>query len=84
MFKQEVEERLKQEVRPLAADLSLPPGLEKKMKGAQQGGGYGGSKETQGYTQVRASFRNANCGYGASKYISVTAFVKTGLRTGLW
>ena len=49
---QEVEERLKQEIQPLAADLSLPPGLELKMKGAQKGVGYGGSKETQGYTKV--------------------------------
>lgn len=49
---QEVEERLKQQVQPLAPDLSLPPGLEKKMKGAQKGSGYGGSKEAQGYTKV--------------------------------
>lgn len=49
---QEVEERLKQEIQPLAADLSLPPGLELKMKGAQKGVGYGGSREIQGYTKV--------------------------------
>lgn len=49
---QEVEERLKQQVQPLAPDLSLPPGLEKKMKGAQKGSGYGGSKEAQGHTKV--------------------------------
>ncbi len=49
---QEVEERLKQEIQPLSADLSLPAGLEKKLKGQQQGEGYGGSKEASGYTKV--------------------------------
>ena len=49
---QEIEDRLKQKVQPLAADLSLPPGLAKKMKQGQQGGGYGGSKEASGYTKV--------------------------------
>ena len=49
---QEVEERLKQEIPPLSADLSLPAGLEKKLKGQQQGSGYGGSKEASGYTKV--------------------------------
>lgn len=49
---QEVEERLKQTIQPLSADLSLPPGLEKKLKGGQQGGGYGGSKEASSYTKV--------------------------------
>ncbi|KAL0042243.1 hypothetical protein WJX77_007018 [Trebouxia sp. C0004] len=48
---QEVEERLKQEIQPLSADLSLPAGLEKKLKGQQQGSGYGGSKEASGYTK---------------------------------
>ena len=51
---QEVEERLKQKVQPLAADLSLPTGLEKRMKTGQKGGGYGGSKEATGYTKVRS------------------------------
>ena len=50
---QEVEERLKQKVQPLSADLSLPAGLEKKLKTGQKGGGYGGSKEASGYTKVR-------------------------------
>ena len=49
---QEVEERLKQEIQPLSADLSLPAGLKKKLKGQQQGGGYGGSKEASGYMKV--------------------------------
>lgn len=51
---QEVEERLKQQVQPLSADLSLPAGLEKRMKTGQKGGGYGGSKEAAGYTKVRS------------------------------
>lgn len=50
---QEVEERLKQKVQPLSADLSLPAGLEKRMKTGQKGGGYGASKEAAGYTKVR-------------------------------
>lgn len=49
---QEVEERLKQKVQPLSADLSLPAGLEKRMKTGQKAGGYGGSKEAAGYTKV--------------------------------
>ncbi|KAL3160771.1 hypothetical protein ABBQ38_009184 [Trebouxia sp. C0009 RCD-2024] len=48
---QEVEERLKQKVQPLSADLSLPAGLEKRMKTGQKAGGYGGSKEAAGYTK---------------------------------
>lgn len=55
---QEVEERLKQKVQPLAADLSLPSGLEKKMKTGQKGGGYGGSKEATGYTKVRCNLES--------------------------
>lgn len=36
MVCQEVEDRLKQPIQPLSADLSLPPGLEKKLKTGQK------------------------------------------------
>ena len=49
---QEVEARLKQEVTPLGADLSLPPNIEERIKAAATGGGYGQAKETSQYTQV--------------------------------
>ncbi len=52
MMVQEVEERLKQEIQPLSADLSLPADLKKKLSGQQQGSGYGGSKEATGYIKV--------------------------------
>ena len=49
---QEVEARLKQEVTPLGADLSLPANIEERIKAAATGGGYGQAKETSQYTQV--------------------------------
>lgn len=58
---QEVEERLKQKVQPLSADLSLPTGLEKRMKTGQKGGGYGGSKEAAGYTKVHSDLAWPAC-----------------------
>ena len=72
---QEVEERLKQKVQPLSADLSLPTGLEKRMKSGQKGGGYGGSKEATGYTKVRSDLVNGGPNVHRSHHHSCAAVV---------
>ena len=75
---QEVEERLKQKVQPLSADLSLPTGLEKRMKTGQKGGGYGGSKEATGYTKVRSDLPWPACLQTTVLPISSSALSCTG------